>query len=945
MSKIICNFLFSCFFLISSPPAFSQEDLTELTQRADNQYQLHFYKQAAGNYAGCLKIDPQNSWAIGQLASCYFMLNQPEKSLQYYSMVKDANNLEPSHRVQYGKALMFFGNYQEAEQVFSSCRGTEFSNTGKHYAEMCRYAAENANQPGDFVATNLSINTQDADFAPLINRGGLIFASGRGKQSGTKTTSTPTASNIRLYRSTWNANNQFSKPAPFETGIGSQDGSAKAPLTISEKGKRAVFTMANFINGNRQIADEGMTMRLFMAPLDNQTWGKTKAISFKDDADSEYGYPALSMDGNTLYLASNRKGGFGGWDLYLSRWEGNTWSTPTNLGPKINTAGNEISPFIDGNSLYFSSDWHPGFGGMDVFHAQLAGEEITSVETLGMGINSPADEYGFVFDNEKSIGFLTSNRPGGRGNEDIWQVTLHTDISRTPPESMASKSPMPAAQPSQPPPPSAKRINDDLYIVVKDLNGTPIVGATVDLRDCVGESGLTDLKGRFYFDKIKKPVNCSVYVSADGYRETRQELVEFGQKLISIELEALTLQDFTGRVVEHTTKKPLAEVLIVYWDGPEGEEAQTVTDNNGNFRVQMQAGYEYEMVLSKEGYVTGTLQVEALKAGAESSLKDYIMVKTSQSNNFVAKSPKPSPPEPQQKKFTGYAIQIQYSEKPITKEALAKHDPLSSYGNLYVKKENNKEKVRLGIYTSRKECEKYLKAVHQLPNYKDAFIVEEFDNDAYVIGPPNATAANNTNRLTKSTPPETYKAPILTTPENNLLFAVQLGSAGADKAINFRQYSAASEFGELYTKPENGQQKIRVGLFLSHQEAETARDKAVDLGFQSAEIVTEKKSDPALTDLIQAKSFGKPIAASATYSYFVRVATLSRPERFDPSPLHKIGGVVERRNGPNGSTIILLGGFDTLDGATNANKKLSDNGYEGTYVVKEVNGELIRQNP
>ncbi|HND89463.1 MAG TPA: SPOR domain-containing protein, partial [Saprospiraceae bacterium] len=127
-----------------------------------------------------------------------------------------------------------------------------------------------------------------------------------------------------------------------------------------------------------------------------------------------------------MLFSSLRPGGFGGWDIYVSNFVSGEWSAPRNLGSPLNTQGNEVTPFYDGNNLYFSSDWHKGLGGLDVFRAELGAEEIKNIYHLGPIVNSSYDDYGFIYNAEQRLGYLTSNRPGGRGNEDIWQVAKKT---------------------------------------------------------------------------------------------------------------------------------------------------------------------------------------------------------------------------------------------------------------------------------------------------------------------------------------------------------------------------------------------------------------------------------------------------------------------------------------------------------------------------------------
>ncbi len=136
------------------------------------------------------------------------------------------------------------------------------------------------------------------------------------------------------------------------------------------------------------------------------------------------GFPHLSADAKTLYFeAKGLPGGYGGYDLYVSYLENGQWSAPVNLGPNINTNGDEISPFVDEEGvLYFSSDGHKGFGGFDIFRADYIEGTWKDVCNLGFGVNSSQDDLYFVFDTTNNIAYFSSNRKGGKGDYDIYSA-------------------------------------------------------------------------------------------------------------------------------------------------------------------------------------------------------------------------------------------------------------------------------------------------------------------------------------------------------------------------------------------------------------------------------------------------------------------------------------------------------------------------------------------
>ena len=139
------------------------------------------------------------------------------------------------------------------------------------------------------------------------------------------------------------------------------------------------------------------------------------------------GHPSLTKDGKTLYFASDKPGGYGGVDLYVSNREiGGTWGTPVNLGPKINTSGDDMFPYIaDDGTLYFASNGHTGLGGLDVYSTTSikTGNKLTTwtePENLGYPINTNSDDFGYIINKDNKNGYFVSNRAGGKGDDDIY---------------------------------------------------------------------------------------------------------------------------------------------------------------------------------------------------------------------------------------------------------------------------------------------------------------------------------------------------------------------------------------------------------------------------------------------------------------------------------------------------------------------------------------------
>ncbi|MDD3876447.1 MAG: OmpA family protein [Bacteroidales bacterium] len=167
-------------------------------------------------------------------------------------------------------------------------------------------------------------------------------------------------------------------------------------------------------------------LEIYSSDYSNGTWTEPKPFAYNKAEEYSVGHPALAPDGSIMYFASDMPGGFGGTDLYYSILNiDGTWSIPQNAGESVNTSGNEVFPYVEKNgTLYFSSNGHPGMGGLDIFKAFGSQNRWTSPENLKFPFNSPKDDFSIIFTEIDKSGFIASNRDGGRGDDDIYRFEL-----------------------------------------------------------------------------------------------------------------------------------------------------------------------------------------------------------------------------------------------------------------------------------------------------------------------------------------------------------------------------------------------------------------------------------------------------------------------------------------------------------------------------------------
>ncbi|NJN77791.1 MAG: hypothetical protein HC803_05210 [Saprospiraceae bacterium] len=254
----------------------------------------------------------------------------------------------------------------------------------------------------------------------------------------------------------------MTKPTILKTSFKAKTN--EGPVSFTADGKKVAYMSNEFVDGVRNIPEAGSKMRIYIADvIADDEWKMPQPFVYNNPESYNTGYPAFSPDGNALYFASDMPGGYGGMDIYVCYKTGDSWSAAQNLGDRVNSPGDEIAPFIGEGTLYFSSNYLPGFGGMDIFRAEQAGGSWSTVLHLGTGINTAYDDYGLVFDNARGYGYMTSNRTG---NDDIYSV---------------------------------KVTSERIEIVVLNDRNQPIQGAKIDFTACGEPAVVTDANGRFKF--------------------------------------------------------------------------------------------------------------------------------------------------------------------------------------------------------------------------------------------------------------------------------------------------------------------------------------------------------------------------------------------------------------------------------------------------------------
>ena len=286
----------------------------------------------------------------------------------------------------------------------------------------------------------------------------------------------------------------------------------EGPVSFSKNGNRIFFTRNNYQNGQKQTNRKGDTLlKIYTAVRNGDDWTSIKELPFNVD-DYDQCHPTLSADGKVLIFSSNREGGYGGMDLYKSEFVNGQWSTPMNLGPQINTSQNEVFPYLhEDGKLYFASNGHGGYGGLDVLFAKKMNSTWGSPNNIGSPINSLDDDFGYILEPSGQAGYFSSSRRKGLGKDDIYRFSINTTQVNQPKEVFTEKGVRKII---------AGKISDG-------ASGNHLEKVKVSLLNrATGQkmTTLTDDKGDFAFRSTPLSDGFVVQVSKEGYNPYSEDI-------------------------------------------------------------------------------------------------------------------------------------------------------------------------------------------------------------------------------------------------------------------------------------------------------------------------------------------------------------------------------------------------------------------------------------
>ncbi|MFD2909027.1 flagellar motor protein MotB, partial [Flavobacterium ardleyense] len=354
--------------------------------------------------------------------SYYFNANLEEANKWYTELFALRQEVEPEYYFRYAQTLKSVREYAKSDEYlvkFSQKKGAD--NRAKIFVANKDYLSDIKKNSGRQTIEDAGINTEYSDYGGAFHKGEFIFTSARdtGGVSNVKHKWT-NASFYNLYNAKVTPEGYLVNPEALSRKINSKFNESSAVFT--KDGTTMYFTRNNYTNGKQRTDASKITLlKLYKATRNNVgEWSDVKELPFNSDQYS-CAHPALSPDDKTLYFASNMPGTVGESDIFkVAIKSDGSFGTPEGLKGGINTEARETFPFVsDDNVLFFASDGQLGLGGLDVFSVKINADGTTSkVINLGTPVNSPQDDFAYIFDTQSKLGFFSSNRAGGKGSDD-----------------------------------------------------------------------------------------------------------------------------------------------------------------------------------------------------------------------------------------------------------------------------------------------------------------------------------------------------------------------------------------------------------------------------------------------------------------------------------------------------------------------------------------------
>lgn len=417
------NYRLLCLIILNVFYGYSQQSKLN---SADKKYDGYAYIDAIKTYERVADKGYKSEDLFKKLGNSYYFNSEFESAAKWYGELFAINTSpEAEYYYRYAQSLRSTGQTDKANKIMNEFNAKYKNDSrGKLYKEDVNYLDEIKANSGRYKIEDAGINSKYSDYGSFVYNNKIYFASARDTGNFSQRRHKWTGEYYtNIYSANIDPQNSVAvKPNKFKTALNTKFHESTPVFT--KDGNTVYFTRNNYIDGKKGKDDNKITLiKLYKATLENGKWTKITALPFTSDNYST-AHPALSPDEKTLYFASNMPGSIGQSDIYkVSINSDGSFGTPQNLGKPINTEGKETFPYVTSeNEIYFTSDGHPGLGGLDVFVGQIdENGTVSDIQNLGNDINSPKDDFAYIIDPVSRQGYFSSNKDGGMGSDDIYK--------------------------------------------------------------------------------------------------------------------------------------------------------------------------------------------------------------------------------------------------------------------------------------------------------------------------------------------------------------------------------------------------------------------------------------------------------------------------------------------------------------------------------------------
>ncbi|WP_431133320.1 OmpA family protein [Psychroserpens mesophilus] len=393
------------------------------TKKADKHFNRLEFVKAAEEYNKLVEDGDESEYIYKQLALSYYNVYNSEESEKWFYKALETSQ-DPELIIKYVEMLKANGKYElsnEWMQRFAKMRPSD--DRAIAYTNNPDYLPKILEKGKKFNIQSLGFNTKYSDFGGTLKNGKLYITSAR--NTSRRTYGWNDEPFLDIYELTKNDDGTYQAATMVEDKVNTKY--HEGVVSFSPDGKTMYFSRESYFE--KEYEKDSITkvryslLHLFKATKSGSTWSNVEGFDLNSENYSVKN-PSVSPDGKSLYFSSDMPGGFGMFDIYkVDINDDGSLGEPMNLGQKVNTQGQEMFPFISSNNtLYFSSNGHLGLGGLDVFHTKVVDGKTGPVRNIGIPINSNADDFAFNLDEETKEGFVSSNRDGGLGSDDIYAI-------------------------------------------------------------------------------------------------------------------------------------------------------------------------------------------------------------------------------------------------------------------------------------------------------------------------------------------------------------------------------------------------------------------------------------------------------------------------------------------------------------------------------------------